>query len=116
MRLLNDLSLLFGHEVNKERHKVIAKALYDAGWTVAELELACALIPTDSELCKTISFERTIAPGVFAEARKRPEVMRGRLHDYKTALALTQEANRPLSEGFEAVYVEGDDTPRWRML
>lgn len=90
--------------------------LRNGGWTIAELELAAALIPSDAELCKTVSFERTIAPGVFAEARKRPQVMAGRLHDYQTALTLAQEANRTLSSMFEAVYVEGDDTPRWRML
>ena len=39
MRRLQDLSLLFGHEVNKERHKVIARTLHAAGWTAAELDL-----------------------------------------------------------------------------
>jgi hypothetical protein len=116
MRRLQDLSLLFGHEVNKERHKVIARTLHAAGWTAAELDLACALIPTDSELCKTISFERTIAPGVFAEAKKRPQVMRGRLHDYQTAVEMSQEMNRPLSQCFEAVVVDGEEAPRWMML
>lgn len=87
-----------------------------AGWTIAEMQYATAFIPTDAELCKTISFERTIAPGVFAEARKRPQVMRGRLHDYETAISTTQEANRPLSERFEAVHVEGEDSPRWMMI
>lgn len=87
-----------------------------AGWTIAEMRYATALIPADAELCKTISYERTIAPGVFAEARNRPHVMLGRLHDYGTAVRFSQGANRPVTDCFEVVFVEGDDTPRWRML
>lgn len=115
LKLLTDLSYVFGHEVNKARLKAVAMALHAAGWTRAELEYAVALIPTDAALCKTISFERTIAPGVFAEAKTRPEVMRGRLHDHATAVAYSQERGRTLSECAEVVYVEGDDTPRWRL-
>jgi hypothetical protein len=116
MTRLSELSFTFGIEVNKERHKVLAKILHDAGWTAAELDLACALIPTDAELCKTISFERTIAPGVFAEAKNRPEVMRGRLHAYTDAVTMSQEANKPLSQCFEAVVVDGEEAPRWMMI
>lgn len=94
---------------------MIARTLHEAGWTIAELDYAIALIPGDAELCKTISFDQTIAPGVFAEAKKRPEVMRGRLHNHAEAVAYSQELNRTLSECFEVVVVDGDDTPRWVM-
>lgn len=115
MQALAELSFLFGHQVDRERHKVVARILHDNGWTRAELDYACALIPTDAELCKTISFERTIAPGVFAEAKKRAPVMRGRLHDYRAAVDMSQEQGRPLSDCFEAVVVDGEEVPRWMM-
>lgn len=113
---LTALCFAFGHEVNRQRMNALYTILRASEWTVAELELATAFIPSDSELCKTISFERTIAPGVFAEAKKRPEVMRGRLHDYRAAVEMSQEMNRPLTQCFEAVVVDGEDTPRWMML
>lgn len=113
--MLSALCFAFGHEVNAERMNALYSILKGSGWTAAELDLACAFIPTDSDLCKTISFERTIAPGVFAEAKKRQQVMRGRLHDYATAVAVSQQQNRPLSQCFEAVHVDDEEAPRWMM-
>lgn len=95
---------------------MIGRTLHEAGWTIAELDYAVALIPGDAELCKIISFDQTIAPGVFAEAKKRPQVMRGRLHDYRAAVEMSQELNRPLTQCFEAVVVDGEETPKWMML
>jgi hypothetical protein len=115
-RCLTVLSFAFGHEINGDRLNALYTVLRAGEWTIAEMELASALIPTVDELCKRVSYDRTIGPGLFAMARDRAEVMRGRLHDQDTALRLTRAANVPLSDGFEAVYVEGDDTPCWRML
>lgn len=115
-RLLTDLCYELGREVNRDRMNRLYQRLQTIGWTAAEFEYACALIPSDKDLCKTVSYDSNVGPGVFAEAKERPQVMRGRLHDYATAVAMSQEQNRPLSQCFEAVHVDGEEGTRWMML
>lgn len=115
-RCLSALCYAFGHEINNDRLNALYTVLRTSGCTVAEMELATALIPTRDALCKRVSYDRAVGPGVFTMARLCPEVMAGRLHTHSEAAEMCTKANRTLTSMFEAVYVEGDDVPRWRML
>ena len=103
-----------GHKVSRDRLELIAGVLMKAGWTLQELEYAEHAILTDRQLLKQISFERTIGPGVFAEARETPEVRRGRLHGYQEAREYASERNMPLGELFEVARMTNDpETTLW---
>lgn len=110
-----------GHVVDRDRQRLVAEALARADWTLAELQYAEAAILTDAELAKQVSYERTIGPGVFALARDKPAVRRGRLFTYREAMAYAQEHGLPIGEAFEVVRVQGelkDDgtlAPFWRL-
>lgn len=103
-----------GHVVEKNRAQRMAERQARTGWTTRELELAEDLILTDAELTKQISYERTVGPGVLALAKERPEVMAGRLHTRREAVAFCRDQDETevqalLSEIFEPVYVQHDD-------
>ena len=111
-----------GHIVAKERLQLIAGALVKANWTLAELELAEPLILTDAELTREISYERTVGPGVFAQAKTRTEVARGRLFTFEDAKAWceshapSRQEARPVSQVFMAVrFKENPEEVRWML-
>lgn len=111
------LGYLTGHEVAKDRAVAMAAEISKTGkWTKAELEIATALIITDNDLARRISYERTVAVGVFAAAKERDEVMAGRLHGYQTALDYAQDKNTPMTEMFEVVVLDDTNEKRWRMI
>ena len=102
------LGFLTGHEVNPQRAALMAQHMADHKWTIAELDYAIALITSDAELMKQISYERTVGLGVFAMARERIEVMCGKLHTHSEALKIAKELGRPFGPGFKPVRVEGE--------
>ena len=113
------LGLSTGHVLSKDRQQVLSEDLARGDWTRAELEIAAALIPNDAKLMKEINFARTINSGVFAEAKMRIEVQRGRLFSYKGAAECAAHlftGVRPddftpyalVTDYFEVVRVEGD--------
>ena len=113
------LGLSTGHVLSKDRQQVLSEDLARGDWTKAELEIAAALIPNDAKLMKEINFARTINSGVFAEAKMRIEVQRGRLFSYKEAAECAGDlftGVRPddftpyalVTDYFEVVRVEGD--------
>lgn len=111
-----------GHIVAKDRLQLIAGALVKANWTLAELELAEPLILTDAELTREISYERTVGPGVFAQAKTRTEVARGRLFTFEDAKAWceshapSRQEARPVSQVFMAVrFTEDPNEVRWML-
>jgi len=111
-----------GHVVAKERLQLIAGALVKAKWTLAELELAESLILTDAELSREITFSRTVGPSVFAQAKTRTDVARGRLftHDEAKAWceshAASRQDARPVSQVFMAVrFTEDPNEVRWML-
>ncbi|GIV82553.1 MAG: hypothetical protein KatS3mg051_1907 [Anaerolineae bacterium] len=122
---LTSLGFSTGHVVSSQRADIMAGDMARAGWTAAELDLARALIPGDAELMKEISYSRTINTGVFAMARQRPEVKRGRLFTYMEAVEYAREHYQPTGDEtersgvgklFDVVRVEGDtDTPWWML-
>ena len=108
-RVIVRLGFLTGHEVSAERAQMLATTLVKAGWTSAEIDYADASIPANKELLQTISYERTIGPRVFAEAKETPEVMQGRLWGRDEALKYAQGLggawSKYFSDHFEAVRV-----------
>lgn len=107
MKAVSDIAFMFGHELVKDKIDALAGALTGGDWTAGELDCAVKLIPNDAELCKTISYNRTINPAVFAEARQRPAVMRGRT--FSRAEAMRIAGDRPFSEVFDA-FRNGEST------
>jgi hypothetical protein len=79
MAVVLRIGLATGHTVSKDRQMMLVDLVEKAGWTTQEIEYAETAILTDKGLLKNISFERTIGPGVFAEARETAAVVRGRL-------------------------------------
>jgi hypothetical protein len=74
------LSVLMGHVVARDRVLLVARALAEGGvWTLGELRAAERLIVKDADLMATITYDRTITPRVFEQARKHREVIAGRL-------------------------------------
>lgn len=113
---INKLGLASGHVVSKDRAMLLAEMiLKGARWTRAELDFAEALIVSDRELTRQISYERTVGPGVFAAAKERPEVMRGRLHTAAEARAFAEGRDRPVGDLFEVVVLDDTNEKRWRM-
>ena len=113
--VITTLGHAWGHVVSADRVDAMSDLLMKGSWTVAELQLAEALIATDAVLSKQIAYERTISFGVFAQAKDRVEVKRGRLHTYAYALEFSQEQGKPLGELFEAVTLDESGEKRWRM-
>lgn len=108
------LGYLSGHKVSRDRATALASEISKVGrWTSGELDLAISLIITDAELTKQISYERTIGIGVFAQAKGRAEVFRGRLHSYRFALEYASGEGKTIDKVFEPVLV--GDEKRWRM-
>lgn len=85
-----EVAFVFGHQLDKDQVEAMAGVIIAGGWTIAELEYAAAFIPTDEELCQTITYNRTINPTVFAKAKKRKEVMRGRTFTRSEAMQLCE--------------------------
>jgi len=109
------LGLTTGHVVERHRAALIADALLHAGWTSAEVEAAYRTIVGSAKLMKEISFERTIGPGVFAQAREAPSVRRCRLFEHDEALRMAGEAKQALGQMFEAVRAAEDNRVLWRV-
>ena len=98
-----DVAYVFGHQLHKDAIKAMAEVILNGKWTKSELELAAAYIPTDFEMCQTITYNRTINPTVFAKVRSVPSVMRGRLFGHSEAIDFSASQDRPLHEVFEPV-------------
>lgn len=109
------LGLATGHVVERHRTDIIAAALTSAGWTVAELEAAYAAIVSTARLLREISYNRTIGPGVFAEARLERSVQRSRLFEREDAIREAEKEKLALSQMFEAVRAAEDNRVLWRM-
>lgn len=103
------LGFITGHEVHPQRAAAMTQHMVLHRWTIAELDYAIALITSDAELMKQISYERTIGLGVFAMARERLEVKAGKLHTHKEALQVAKNLGQPFGPGFKPVKVEGED-------
>lgn len=101
------LGFLFGHKLAPDAAKRIAEVLLNGKWTQAELDFAAKYIPTDAEMCETITYNRTVNPTVFAKARSKPSVMRGRLFGHQEAVNYSGQQNETMSKLFEtALYGE----------
>ena len=105
-----------GHKIEVDRQRRLAEVLVRAGWTVQELEFAEHAILSNRTLLKQISYERTIGPGVFAEARETDEVRRGRLHTWDEARRYASERQQPVGELFEVVRIQGRTEETWWLL
>ena len=105
------LGYLFGHTVEPARAHSLSKVIARVGWTKAELDYAEALIPVDVELVRQVSYERTIGPGIFALAKTKTSVMRGRLFEYREARQYCAEHPVRMEEVFDVVRVEGVNLP-----
>lgn len=103
MRAVFDVAYVFGHQLHKDMIEAMANVILNGKWTEAELDLAAAYIPTDHDMCQTITYNRTINPTVFAKVRSVPQVMRGRLFGYKEAIDYSTKQDTPLHEVFEPV-------------
>ena len=108
------LGFLFGHVIKADRAHHLSSVLQRARWTLTELEKAETLIPTDTELARQIGFERTVGPIVFAMARERKEVMKGRLLDSHEARKYCTKRYLRLKTVFKPVHVDGVTTPDGR--
>lgn len=95
---------------------MVAKVLESAEWTAQEIELAEHAILTNRDLLKQVSYERTIGPGVFAEARDTDDVRRGRLHTYDEAGEYAKTKQEPVSRCFEVVRIKGKPKETWWLL
>lgn len=121
LRMITKLQQVFGHKVNKERAMMLADVLEKQCWTIQEAANAYQLICVDEELAKEINYARTIAPNVFAMAKKRFEVKRGRLFDYSEALWLSKKHEELLHVMFDVVCVkghigpDGEEVPYWKI-
>jgi hypothetical protein len=120
------LGYSFGHAVDKDRIELLADAILHGPkghpmWTTDEFGRAVALISIDADLAKEISYARTIAPGVFAMAKDRFEVKRGRPLRYAEGKRLASEEQVALSKMLASIRVEGVETnagnlaPMWRI-
>ena len=103
MKSVADVAFVFGHKLNRDAVEAMANVILTGEWTEAELELAAAYIPTDFDMCQTITYNRTINPTVFAKVRSMPHVMRGRLFGHKEAVNYSASQEEPLHEVFEPV-------------
>ena len=103
MQTVAELGYAFGHQLNRDMIETISSILLHSNWTRGELEMAAAFIPSDSEMCKEIAYSRTITPAVFALARTKPQVMRGRLFEREEAIDFSAEKGKSLDVLFEPV-------------
>ncbi|GAB5520675.1 MAG: hypothetical protein RhofKO_29260 [Rhodothermales bacterium] len=115
--ILNNIGFVTGHDIHAERVPHLVNAITQTHWTVAEVELAQALITTDVDLLRIVGYERTVGPRVFAEAKQRIEVARGRLMRYPEARAFARKAwpkkdvGQVISTQFDVVRVESQTEP-----
>jgi len=101
MKEILSLGYVFGHTLNRDMQRRLAKVILTATWTKQELAYAAAYIPTSIELAETITYNRTINPVVFAKAKETDFVKRGRLFEYPEALAFSGEKGEPIHTLFE---------------
>lgn len=106
MSVVANTAFVFGHRLDKDAIDAMAEVLCNAGWTVAELEYAAALIPSDEELCQTVTYNRTINPTVFAKARTSKVVMKGRPFSYDEAIRYGDSVSKPMHEVFNPYLVD----------
>lgn len=104
-----NLAFTMNYKMSKDTIEAVAEVLTRAKWTIGELDRAAVLIPSDHELCKTMNYNRGVTPAVFAEARNRIEVKRGRLHTRQEALAHVAGEKSTLDAMYTPVIV-GDKT------